>query len=202
MKSYIDPTINTYNLFDGIYDDETVEFWSKFPKTTINKFTKYLPGKRILNLGSGPGRDALLLRNAGLEVICVDAAIKMINRTSKLGFKSIQADFRMLNFPTGSFDGVWAFTSLLHISKSDVGVVLKNVHSILKNRGILLVGMIEGTYEGNKERDSMPNTYRYFKFYEEIELKTLITPLGFKFLTQERYKPHTNTYISQIYIKQ
>src|SRR4051812_38097372 len=111
------PTIDTYDKYAHVYDEEVVEFWDNFPQVFIDKFVSLLPGKRILNLGSGSGRDAVLLRNHGLEVVCLDASKAMVDITTKLGFESHLATFSELDLPTGSFDGVWAYTSLIHIPK-------------------------------------------------------------------------------------
>ena len=75
MKS---PTIDTYDRYHDVYDNETKDFWKNFPLTTIDFFAKHLEGKKVLDLGSGPSRDALLLKEAGLEVVCLDASKEMI----------------------------------------------------------------------------------------------------------------------------
>lgn len=192
-------TVATYNKYHEVYDFETVEFWENFPKETLKEFIKRLKGKKVLDLGSGPGRDAVLLRNSGLEVICLDASFEMIRRTKKLGFESVLADMRKLGFPDKSFDGVWAFTSLLHISKSEVEKVLRKLYELLKPNGVLLIGMIEGNFDGNVERESMPGVKRYFRFYSEQELKGLVESENFKFEYQGKYTPHSKTYLSQVF---
>lgn len=192
-------TVLTYNKYHEVYDQETVEFWENFPKDTIKEFVSRLKGKKILDLGSGPGRDALLLRNEGLDVICLDASSKMVRRTKKLGFESVLADMRKLDFPEKSFDGAWAFTSLLHISKEEAGKVILKIHELLRPNGVFLIGMIEGDYEGDVERENMPGAKRYFRFYSESELRELVESNGFKFEYQGKYSPHSKTYLSQVY---
>lgn len=194
-----DATIATYNKFHEVYDQETIEFWDNFPKDTIKEFASRLKGKKILDLGSGPGRDAVLLRNEGLDVTCLDASSEMVKRTTELGFNSVLADMRKLDFPEKSFDGVWAFTSLLHISKDEVGKVISKIHKLLKPNGVFLIGMIEGGFEGDIERESMPGVKRYFRFYSESELRQLMEGNGFKFEYQGKYTPHSKTYLSQVY---
>jgi ubiquinone/menaquinone biosynthesis C-methylase UbiE len=194
-------TLHTYNIFGEVYNSEVDEFWENFPRATIDSFTNNLKGKRILNLGSGPGRDAIILKNKGLEVYCVDASPTMVNMTKQLGFESEVKDFIELAFPEESFDGVWAYTSLLHIPKSELVIMLKKIYKWLKKEGVFLIGMVEGTFEGMKQRDSMPGSQRYFRYYLEEELDTLIVPLGFKKIFTERYLRHKNTYIHLLYRK-
>src|ERR1039458_8591457 len=70
-------TINTYNELAKEYDRETTDFWDRFPRTIFDKFIEFTKGK-ILDVGSGPGRDGLILQKAGLDVICLDASEAMV----------------------------------------------------------------------------------------------------------------------------
>lgn len=194
-------TVKTYDKYAKEYDEEVIEFWENFPKIIIDKFCEKLRGNKILDLGSGSGRDALILRDKGLEVVCVDASKEMIKITNDLGFESIESDFQNYNFSKEKFDGVWAYTSLLHITKEEMKKVLEEIYKTLKPNGVFLIGMIEGIYEGEVERENMLGEKRFFRFYEEQELQKIIEEIGFKFEFQERYKPHSKTYLSQIYIK-
>jgi len=194
-------TIQAYNKYGQIYDQEVIEFWDNFPKTTIDEFYKRLNGKRILDLGSGSGRDALILKDRGLEVVCVDASTEMVKTTRQLGFETIESDFNNLKLENNSFDGVWAYTSLLHINKEEVKEVLKEIYKSIKPNGIFLVGLIEGVFEGEVERENMPGEKRYFRYYAEKEIREMVDNVGFKFEFQERYTPHSKTYLAQIYTK-
>ena len=56
-------TIKTYNKMSEEYDNETAEFWQKFPSEIINQFVKQLKtNAEVLDVGSGPGRDGLILK--------------------------------------------------------------------------------------------------------------------------------------------
>lgn len=193
------PTVATYNQYAQVYDEEVIDFWNKFPKSFLDAFTEQIPGNRILNLGSGSGRDAVLLRDYELEVICVDASSEMIDMTKRMGFESQLADFSQLDFPLGSFDGVWAYTSLIHIPKDEARQVIAKIRKLLKPSGIFAIGVIEGDSAGMVERKTMPGTSRYFKNYSSKELRELIEPLGFKLTQEHRYQPHNNVYLNQIY---
>ncbi len=196
---HTEPTIETYNKYAEIYDQEVVEFWDNFPKEFIQRFVSLLPGKRVLNLGSGSGRDALLLREAGLDVVCLDASERMVQITTALGFESHLATFSKLNFPAASFDGAWAYTSLIHIPKEGAEAAITRVRSLLKPNGTFAIGAIQGDSAGMVERKTMPGALRYFKNYSSGELKQLIGPLGFQFVYQQDYQPHNSIYINQLY---
>ncbi|HSX31519.1 MAG TPA: class I SAM-dependent methyltransferase [Candidatus Saccharimonadales bacterium] len=193
------PTIDAYDKYANIYDKEVIEFWDNFPRTFLEEFKKHLDGIRILNVGSRSGRDALLLRTMGLDVVCQDGSTKMIELTRHLGFESHLADFTELAFPKESFDGIWAYTSLIHIPKEEMAKVVQELRTLLKPGGIFAIGVIEGQGAIMKERSTMPGAQRYFKNYSEQELRELIEPLGFTFLYQDDYRPLTSRYLNQLY---
>lgn len=181
------------------YDDETVDFWEQFPRAFIDTFAK-LSGTTILNVGSGPGRDGLLLQQTGKEVICVDASEAMVKLSSERGLQSILADFDALPFEDGTFDGVWSYTALLHIPKSAIDVPLEEIRHVLKPSGIFALGLIEGNTEEYKERSGigMP---RWFSFYQKDEVVALCAKHGFELVHFETYKPRSKNYMNFIFRK-
>jgi SAM-dependent methyltransferase len=87
-------TIEVYNQRAIEYDNETSKFWAEFPEAVFIRFKESLPGKRVLSIGSGPGRDAERLRALGLDVICLDPSPSMVEITRKKGFLTLQQDIR------------------------------------------------------------------------------------------------------------
>jgi SAM-dependent methyltransferase len=194
-------TIAAYEKHAHLYDEWVIKFWENFPREFIVEFASKLPGKRILNLGSGSGRDALLLREQGLEIICIDASKKMVAITSALGFESICTTFADFDYPNQSFDGVWAYTSLIHIPKTEARKVIEKIHSTLKTDGKFVFGAIKGKTAGMIERETMPGYPQYLKKYERNELKQLIKPHGFDFLHEQDYQSGSIISLNQIYKK-
>lgn len=192
-------TINTYDKYAHAYDNGVVEFWRNFPREFLDQFATSLPGKRILNVGSGPGRDALLLKDRGLEVVCVDGSKSMVDITSKLGFTSYLADFGQLAFPQASFDGIWAYTSLVHVPKDEARQVIQKLRTFLKPDGIFAIGVIEGETASMITHEILSGAERYFKKYTKQELQELIEALGFSLLYDHDYLCDDATYINQLY---
>ena len=192
-------TIATYDRYAETYDTEVIEFWQHFPASFTDAFLAALPGKQVLDLGSGSGRDALLLRDRGLAVTCLDASAAMVAMTTRLGFTSYQADFAHIPFTSASFDGVWAYTSLLHIPAADMQRVLRTLHTLIRPDGALALGMIKGDTAGMVERPSMPDAARYFHYYGREEPQKLVEPAGFVFQSEQDYRPHSKTYLNQLY---
>lgn len=192
-------TIDTYNKMAKEYDAETVDFWEKFPRTFIDKFVE-LSGKKIIDVGSGPGRDGLLLKQAGKEVTCVDASDEMVKISSLCGLKSVLAGFDSLPFENESFDGVWSYTALLHVPKKSVFIPLKEISRVLKSNGIFALGLIEGDSE-EYMKSSGVNMPRLFSFYKKDEIIDLCRKCGFELVYFETFKPRSKNYLNFIFHK-
>ena len=192
-------TIDTYNKRAKEYDDETVDFWEGFPRAFLDKFNN-LSGKKIIDIGSGPGRDGALLQQAGKDVVCVDASEAMVKLSSERGLESVVADFDKLPFGDEVFDGVWSYTALLHIPKKTVITSLKEVARVLKPSGIFALGLIEGDTEGFKESSGI-DMPRWFSFYQKEEVEHLCQEFGFELVYFETFKPRSKNYLNFIFKK-
>ena len=192
-------TIDTYNKMAKEYDDETVDFWSRFPRTFLDKFSE-LSGNEVLDIGSGPGRDGLLIQQAGKEVICIDASESMINISSHRGLKSVLADFNELPFEDKSFDGIWSYTALLHISKKFINIPLTEISRVIKSSGIFALGLIEGDSEEYKKSSGM-DSGRLFSFYNKKEVEDLCKKHGFELIYFDTFKPNSKNYLNFIFKK-
>ena len=53
--------------------------------------------------------------------------------------------------------------------------VLAKLNGILRPNGLIYMGLKEGDHEGCVESDKYPGSKRYFAYYREEELKTLIS---------------------------
>ena len=187
-------TIDTYNRFAKEYDEETVDFWNKFPRTIIDKFIELTSG-RVLDVGSGPGRDGLILRQAGLDVACLDASREMVRISSERGLNSVLGDFNNLPFKDLSFDGVWSYTSLLHVPKNDVDKPLAEIARILKPNGTFGLGLIEGEGELYRESSGVGSP-RWLSFYKKEEVESLLRQNGFEIVYFEEFKPNSKNYLN------
>ena len=154
-----------------------------------------------MDVGSGPGRDGLLLKEKGLEMMCFDASEAMVKLCEEKGLESIVGDFMFIPFEDNSFDGAWAYTSLLHIPKVDVSKAFNEIRRILKDDGILGLGLIEGDTEEYKESAGV-NMPRWFSFYTKEEIEKLLEKHNFKVLYFEQFQPRSKNYLNFIAQKQ
>lgn len=186
-------TIETYNALAKEYDAETADFWELFPPAFLDEFAR-VSGSRILDVGSGPGRDGLLFKARSKVVTCLDASRAMIDMSRARGLESVVGDFLALPFEDAAFDAVWAYTSLLHISKSDIAIALDEIVRVLKPNGVLGLGMIEG--EGSLYRANMgEGAERLFSYYSKDELEELLNRHNFSVVFFEMITPGSKKYL-------
>lgn len=190
-------TIDAYNRMAKEYDDETADFWNRFPRTFLDEFVK-LSGEKIVDIGSGPGRDGLLLKRAGKEVVCVDASEAMVKLSFARGLESTLASFDNLPFKNESFDGVWSYTALLHIPKGSIDAPLEEIFRVLKPSGIFALGLIEGDAEAYRESAGVSMS-RWFSFYKKDEIVRLCERHGFELVYFETFTPRSKNYLNFIF---
>jgi ubiquinone/menaquinone biosynthesis C-methylase UbiE len=192
-------TIDTYNKLAAAYDQETTVFWDLFPSTFIDAFAAAC-GPKVLDVGCGPGRDGALLLQAGKEVTGVDGSETMVAMSNERGLDAIQADIAELPFPDASFDGVWSYTTLLHVPKDEVDMPLAEIHRVLEPGGAFALGMIEGDTEEYRTSSGM-DQLRWFSYYQRDELVERVEKHGFKLVHEETFKPGSRRYFNLLFTR-
>lgn len=128
---------------------------------TWNYFTELIPQNGlILDFGCGAGRDTKFFLEKGYAVEAFDGSEVLCKIASV--FTGIQVkqmlfcDFAEKN----KYDGIWACSSILHISKQKLSYVIKKIEKALKRNGIFYISFKYGTFEGEREG-------RYFTDFTE-----------------------------------
>jgi 2-polyprenyl-3-methyl-5-hydroxy-6-metoxy-1,4-benzoquinol methylase len=106
---------------------------------------------RILDAGSGSGRDALAFRLLGHDVAAFDAAPAMVSATQS----HAAVPTRLMRFEDFArehpFDGVWACASLLHVAGVDLPGVIDRLAAHLVAGGALYLSFKRGSGERVKD---------------------------------------------------
>lgn len=93
---------------------------------------------RVLDAGSGTGRDTLAFLEEGFEVDAFDASEALAAfSTEQTGVPTQVARFETLTLPPSRYDGIWAMASLLHVKREDLPQVLVALGEGLKDQGVL-----------------------------------------------------------------
>jgi ubiquinone/menaquinone biosynthesis C-methylase UbiE len=139
---------------------------------------RLVAGARVLDVGCGPGWDALRLRALGLRVSGLDRSRGMLAQARQRGdLPLVFADMRQLPVRDAALDGIWACASFLHIPKRAALDVLREFHRALRPGGALYIGVKRGTSERWVEHSG--GRQRFFAFYQENELDLLLASAGF-----------------------
>ena len=182
-------TIQAYDKSTSIYNKTHFEpFWIK----EFEFYKKMVPGKKILDIGCGAGRDAVVFVKNKFGYLGIDASegmLKVAKKRVKRG-KFKRMDFYKLNFPANSFDGTWAAASLLHIPKNKIRGVLKQIKRIIKPGGISFISLKEKKdfEEGIVPYERNPGTFRYWSYYIQKEFEAILKSVGFKVVKSMKHK--------------
>lgn len=191
-------TINAYNQQALEYDTETTDFWQRFPSTIIDTFAREVGSGSILDVGSGPGRDGLILKGKGFDVVCLDAAEEMLKLSRARGLESVEGDMLALPFSDESFEGAWSYTTILHVPKAEVPKAFSEIARVLKPRGVFGLGLIEGDTEFYRDSSRSVSLPRWFSFYQKEEIEDLLEKHGFSIVYFEQFKPGSKNYLNFI----
>ncbi|MEP0046532.1 MAG: class I SAM-dependent methyltransferase [Roseobacter sp.] len=164
-------TLSVYAAKAQDYANLTESVNSKDP--CLRAFIQAIPkGGDVLDLGCGPGASAAAMAQSGLKVTAYDPVPEMIVLAGKhAGVNAQLAGFTDVN-GIDIFDGIWANFSLLHAVRRDMPDHLARIATALRPGGRFHIAVKTGA---GSQRD---NIGRYYSYYEEDELNTLLTNAG------------------------
>ncbi len=144
------------------------------------------PGGKILDAGSGSGRDANHFASQGFTVTGIDLSDNLLSYAKEHADPNatfLKMDLRAINL-TISFDGIWACASLLHLKRDECVTVLRNFQHMLKPGGVLFLLMKEGTGEQLVTSGTIEGDTRFFTYYMSDEIRGLLEGVGLKIIDQ------------------
>ncbi|WP_288794427.1 bifunctional 2-polyprenyl-6-hydroxyphenol methylase/3-demethylubiquinol 3-O-methyltransferase UbiG [uncultured Megamonas sp.] len=161
----LNKTINYYDINAKEFVEGTlnVDF-----KATQDKFINKLPAKGyILDFGCGSGRDTKYFLARDFNVDAIDGSIELCKIASEYtNIKVRHMYFNELSI-VNKYDGIWACSSILHLSLDDLVDVFKRMSKALKDEGIIYTSFKYGDFSG--ERNG-----RYFTDMTEDSFAKLI----------------------------
>ena len=161
-------TINYYDYnADEFYNNTiNVEFASMQKKF----LSKLKSGSYILDFGCGSGRDIKYFLEQGCMVDAIDGSRELCRLASEYtGMEVKHMLFQELS-EFNKYNGIWACSSILHLSVDEIDSVVRNMANALTANGIIYTSFKYSEFEG--ERNG-----RYFTDFTEDSLKEFISQI-------------------------
>ena len=149
-------------------------------RADIEAFVQLLgAGARVLEIGSGGGRDARLMEELGLQVRRTDITPGFVSLLQQQGVPADLLDPLVddLSSPVGPYDAVWANASLLHVRRDDLPSVLARLAAVTRPGGMLRVSLKEGDGEGWSTHGSISHP-RHFTYWRAEALRGVVDAAG------------------------
>jgi len=142
----------------------------------LHRVVSLLPaGSRMLELGTGPGHDALFFEEHGLHVERTDGTRAFVDRLRSDGHQASVLDVTTDEFG-GPFDVVFANAVLLHLTVDQFDAVLAKAAQAVRPDGLLVFTVKEG--DGAEWTTTKLDRPRYFTYWREPALRTHLTTFG------------------------
>ena len=132
----------------------------------------------ILDFGCGSGRDTKYFLDQGYQVTATDGSAELCRLASAFtGIEVKEMLFQELD-DMGTYDGIWACSSILHLSKIELLPVICKMCMALKGSGVIYTSFKYSDFEGVRNG-------RYFTDFTEDSFKEFIAEIPE--LTIEQY---------------
>lgn len=134
----------------------------------LARFLAHVPADgSVLDWGCGSGRDARAMLDAGYAVTASDASRKLCEQARQLTSLSVRQERFLELSDKNAFDGIWACSSLLHLTPVELPRAFSLARDALKPFGVFYVSFKYGTYTGMRGG-------RWFTDLDEAALEALL----------------------------
>jgi SAM-dependent methyltransferase len=177
-------TVRSYDAIAAEYAAEAAAM-PEWVATEIDAFVTDLGGSgRVLEIGSGGGRDAAALEQCGIDVRRTDLSKGFVELLRERGVEAelldpLTDDLADPQRPGTPYDGVWACACLIHVAREDLGTVLGRLAGATRTGGRLHVSVREGDGEEVSTHGSAAAPRRYVETYwREPALRLALASAG------------------------
>lgn len=154
------------------YDENAQEYYRMTVDVDMSvlcdKFLEYVtPGGKIIDVGSGSGRDIKYFLRKGYKATGIDASKELcrISRNQGLDVEEITIQEWV---PKECYDGIWANASLVHIPIDDIEYFFVKAKGCLNDGGVIFASMKVGLVMDYDEKG------RFFCVFDEASLMALL----------------------------
>jgi SAM-dependent methyltransferase len=178
-------TVRSYDAAAAEYAAEAAAM-PEWVATELDAFVTALSSSgRVLEIGSGGGRDALELEKRGISVRRTDISKGFVELLRENGFEAdlldpLADDLADPQRPGTPYDGIWACACLIHVARGDLGTVLGRLAEATRTDGQLHASVREGDGDDvSTTPGSAAAPRRYVETYwREPALRSALTDAG------------------------
>ena len=186
-------TVQAYDATAAEYAAEA-SVMPEWVATEIDAFVTALDGSgRVLEIGSGGGRDAIALEKQGISVRRTDISKGFVDLLRESGVEAdlldpLTDDLTDPQRPGTPYDGVWACASVIHVAREDFGTVLGQLAEVTRTGGPIHVSVREGDGEDKSTHGKGAALRRYIETYwREPALRSELASAGWIVTEIRRY---------------
>jgi len=178
----VEGTQESYAAIAGLYADRWGAAENRWVGEALTRFAADLPaGALVADVGCGPGKDTVRLRELGFRAHGFDLSHAMLAARDVPG--QTRADLRRLPLPDGVLDGLWCIAALLHIPRETAPGALAEFRRVLRPGGRAVISVAEGDGEGWERypfQDGVPD--RYFVYHSRDDFTGMLAAAGLETL--------------------
>lgn len=165
-----DPADVTLESYERAFE-QYISATPNLPSPLVEVLVDAVPGGAlVLELGSGPGWDALAMEEAGLTIQRTDGARAFVDHLRAHGHSAYQLDVRAPDFG-GPYDAVFANAVFLHIPRAATQSALEVARRAVRPGGLLVASFKAGEGEGwSFEKLGAPRHFTYWGVAELAEV--------------------------------
>jgi SAM-dependent methyltransferase len=141
----------------------------------LDRFARLAGQGPVLEIGSGPGRDADYLESRGVRMIRTDATPAFVSLLRDAGHDALLLDAR--TDPLGGpYQGILANAVLLHLNRDQFEDVLRRARAAIVPGGVLAFTLKEG--DGAAWSDYKLGVPRHFTYWRESAVRAALHRAG------------------------
>lgn len=199
MDSQKQETIAAYDAAAADYAAETAQLPDSL-RTTCARYARLLGGSgRVLEIGSGGGRDARALEEYGLSVRRTDITPGFVEVLRGQGYEADLLDpltdaLDDPRHPGVRYDAVWAQACLMHVDRDDLPTVLTRLAGATRPDGLIFISVTEG--DGFRRDTGRTGSPYHQTDWREAPLRAVVNGSGWAvdevWPSQGKYSPFLN----------
>lgn len=173
-------TLQAYRTKLQAYIDSTPAMINEAELPWIDRSLSLIPqGGKILELGSGFGRNAGYIRGRGYDITCTDALTEFVDMLQMQGFDARLLDVLHDDFGSGN-DLLFANGVLMHFTPDETVDILRKAYDSLADGGIFAFSVKQG--DGSAWTDEKLGAPRFFQYWQPDDIRQLTTAHGFEWV--------------------